>query len=440
MYMDPRLNSDNEQQDAATNLTQPAEDSLQVSAAMPTPVAPQSLEEQVAAFESEPSASGQPAFQGTVPGNPISSTTTPDLASLEGGTIASAGLSVPPKKSKKPLIIGLATVLVLCLVSGGAVYAYTSYQSPENVIVNAMGNALSVRQGQTKTMVTSDYVYDADGTNIQFKSLTFTTGTERSPEFDANADLSMVYNETPVSLKASVMTNADGALYFKVTNIKSTLKTVMGDTFTMTKEAESYLDTIDGKWAKYTLDELKQDSPEYGKVVQCSLDVYKNHKDDKAAVQQIVDVYQKNSFVVVKSTVAAKDGNVGYVVDVDSAKSKTFSKALGDTALSKELNACSPDAKSAGDSITSAIPDTTSTSDGPTTTVTVWISEWSHELRAIDVKVTGIQGDNEKSYSVTSHTDIDFTAGASMSAPTDTMPAKSWVEAASKFIGTLFES
>ena len=437
--MDPRLNTDNDQLDAVTNPTPPVEDFFQAAPAMPAPAAPQSLEEQVVAFESEPSVSGQSAFQGTVPGDSTSSIATRDLPSSNGSTIASGGLSVPPKKSKKALIIGLATVLVLCLVGGGAVYAYTSYQSPENVIVNAMGNALSVRQGQTKTTVTSDYAYDAGGMSIQFKSLTFTTGTERSPEFDANADLSMVYNKTPVSLKASVMANADGVLYFKVTNIKSALKTVMGDTFTMTKEAESYLDTIDGKWAKYTLAELKQDSPEYGKVVQCSLDVYKNHKDDKAAVQQIVDVYQKNSFVVVKSTVAAKDGNVGYVVDVDSEKSKAFSKALEDTALSKELNACSPDAKSTGDSITSALPDTTSTSDGPTTTVTVWISEWSHELRAIDVKVTGIRGNDEKSYSVTSHTDIDFTVGASMAAPTDAMPAKSWVEAASKFIGTLFE-
>ena len=347
-----------------------------------------------------------------------------------------------PKKSKKPFIIAGALVLLLGLVGGGAVLAYQVYQAPENVVLNAAVNALSASKVQVKTVVTSDFAYKDGSTSIEFQKLTFNVGAERTPKMDANAELSMKYNGTPLDLKAYVLATDDGTVYFKVDNLKTTIKTVLGSSVTISAKAESYLDAIDGKWAKYTFDDIKKENTESGDIAQCTLDVYKKHKDDKAAIQEVADLYKKNAFLVVKDSGQIKDGNVGYEISVDEAKSSAFTKSLDTTIIAKEVKACdksSTDTTDTSDTTTTDTSSTTTSADGPKTVVTVWVSQWGHELRAIDSKTTDIKS-GDSSYSVTSRTDFDFKSGVTSTAPSDTMKAEDWTSNATNFFMDVFLS
>lgn len=344
---------------------------------------------------------------------------------------------------KKPLIVAIIAGVLALVLLGGGVYAYTVYQKPENVLLHAASNALSTKKVRTKTVVTSDYSYTAEDMKISFEKLTFETGGDRSPRYDTNAEIVAKYNDKQVALRGSVLATEAGELYFKLENVKDTLQKVLPADMKMSAKAEEYLSAIDGKWARYTLEDLKKDSPDYGKTVQCTLDVYKKYKDDKKSIQEVVDIYKANQFVVVKGDPASKDGNFGYVVDVDKKKSKAFGKAVEKTTMAKELTACDKNASTAtedSDNTEDTAVDTPSSTSGPVTTTTVWISKWNHELRAVDTKTIGIKGQNNKEYTVTSHTDVDFRTGATTAVPSNTMPLKTWSENAQNFYKELLQS
>jgi hypothetical protein len=343
----------------------------------------------------------------------------------------------PGKKAKKPFVIGGIIVGVLALLSGGAAFAYNTYQSPENVMLGAMSHALGTKQARISTTVTSDFAYSSGDMKLTFDKLTFVLGGERTPKMDTNATLSITYNGEPVKLAASVLATDDGTIYFKIDNLKSTLKTVLGDSMTISATAESYLDNIDGKWAKYTLDDMKSSNPTGEKTTQCVLDAYKQYKDDQKAIQEVVDLYKKQIFLTPADDPQIKDGNIGYVVTIDKTKMSAFGEGLETTTLGEAVKACDT---SDHESSSSSSGSTTSEPDGISTTTTVWISQWTHELRAVDTKTTGLKLFDDETYSVTTHTDIDFTAGVTTSAPSDTMTTDEWGENVQNFYMTMFIS
>lgn len=351
--------------------------------------------------------------------------------------------SKAPKKSKKPFIIAGVVVFLLALIGGGGVFAYQVYQAPENVVLSAAISALSASKVQTKTVVNSDFAFKDTSTSIVFHKLTFNIGAERTPKTDANAELSLSYNGTELNLKAYVLATDDGSVYFKVDNLKTTIKTLLGSEVKISAKAESYLDAIDGKWAKYSLDDAKKESAESGDVAQCTLDVYKKYKDNKAVIQEAADLYKKNPFLVVKDSGQVKDGNVGYEITVDQAKLRAFDKSLETTTLIKEVKACDKSSNTmtdTSDSTTSDTSSTTTSEEAQKTVVTVWISQWSHELRAIDSKTTDIKNFDSSTYSISSHTDFDFKSGVTSAAPSDTMKAEDWTTNATNFITEVFMS
>lgn len=343
----------------------------------------------------------------------------------------------PPSGSgggkKKYIFAGLAAVLAVGLLGGGA-YAYTTYQKPENVILDAASKALSAKQVRAKTTITSDFVYSAGDTSISFDKLTFETGSERTPRVDEHAELAITYNKKPITLKADVLATDAGELYFKVSNLKDTIQKAMDGDIKITAAADAYLAKIDGKWAKYTLADLKKDNPEVGKAVQCTLDVYKKHKDDSKSTNELVDLYKKNQFVVIKGNPTSKNGTVGYVVDVDKTKLDAFDKSAQDLAIAKELKSCTGQSSEVAPVNESMITNGVEgeSSDKPKTTTTIWVSQWTHDVRSIDTVITGISGPMDKKATVTMHTGFDFTKGVTTVPPSDAMKAADWLDNGSK--------
>lgn len=360
----------------------------------------------------------------TQPAEPVPNTTAEPLVPVNGGDVS-------PKKSKLKLVLLIVLPILLLGLIGAGAYAYTVYQKPENVVLSAITKAMDSNHLRTETTVTSDFAYDVDGTKVSFDKLTLTTGYESAPQYDTNAELLVKYNDKQVSLKADALLVSEGAVYFRVSNLKDTLQKVLPAEMKITAKADEYLTKFDGKWAKYSLEDLKKDNPDTEKIARCTLDVYKKNKDDKKAQKEVADLYKAHPFITINGKPTSKDGNLGYEVDIDKTKSKAFGKALKDTTIAKELAACDSDNSTVDDTIDSSIDkvDTPVSPDEPKTVVTLWISQWGHEVKAIDTKTTNLSGPEGKKFTISSHTKVDLKHGVETQVPADAMTFKDWNDA-----------
>lgn len=339
-------------------------------------------------------------------------------------------MAMGQRKSKAGLIIAIcAAVLVVLLAIAGAT-AYAFYQKPENVLLDAVSKLPLATKVSTKTTVNSNFSYEADGVNIKFKKFTFDTGAENTPKFDANAELVLEVNGKELSLKASGLVTDNGTVYFKdniVSSIKETLSILHQK---LPAQAEKHLKKIDGKWVKYSLADARKQDKKSANQLQCVIDAYKKYSKDDKAKHQISSVYKKHPFIIIDEEVKSQNGNFGYDVSVDDDKAEAFWKDFRETSFAKSVESCAPNVSSSSDTYKSA-KKAKSKADA---TMTVWVSQWSHELRGVDVKATNLKTDSrsDKNYNVSAKTVIDFSKGSQVAVPGDAISAEEWARAISQ--------
>lgn len=336
------------------------------------------------------------------------------------------------RKSKAGLIIAIcAAILVVLLAIAGAT-AYAFYQKPENVLLDAVSKLPLATKVSTKTTVNSNFSYEADGVNIKFKKFTFDTGAENTPKFDANTELALEVNGKELSLKASGLATDNGTVYFKVDNIVSSIKETLSILHQkLPAQAEKHLKKIDGKWAKYSLADVRKQDKKSADQLQCVIDAYKKYSKDDKAKHQISSVYKKHPFIIIDKEVKSQNGNFGYDVSVDDDKAEAFWKDFRETSFAKSVESCAPNVSSSSSDTYKSAKKAKSKADA---TMTVWVSQWSHELRGVDVKATNLKTDSrsDKNYNVSAKTIIDFSKGSQVAVPSDAISAEEWASAISQ--------
>ena len=340
-------------------------------------------------------------------------------------------MAMGQRKSKAGLIIAIcAAVLVVLLAIAGAT-AYAFYQKPENVLLDAVSKLPLATKVSTKTTVNSNFSYEADGVKIKFKRFTFDTGAENTPKFDANAELVLEVNGKELSLKASGLVTDNGTVYFKdniVSSIKETLSILHQK---LPAQAEKHLKKIDGKWVKYSLADARKQDKKSADQLQCAIDAYKKYSKDDKAKHQISSVYKKHPFIIIDKEVKSQNGNFGYDVSVDDDKAEAFWKDFRETSFAKSVESCAPNVSSSSSDTYKSAKKAKSKADA---TMTVWVSQWSHELRGVDVKATNLKTDSrsDKNYNVSAKTVIDFSKGSQVTVPSDAISAEEWASAISQ--------
>lgn len=340
-------------------------------------------------------------------------------------------MTMGQRKSKVGLIIAIcAAVLVVLLAIAGAT-AYAFYQKPENVLLDAVSKLPLATKVSTKTTVNSNFSYEADGVNIKFKKFTFDTAAENTPKFDANAELVLEVNGKELSLKASGLVTDNGTVYFKdniVSSIKETLSILHQK---LPAQAEKHLKKIDGKWVKYSLADARKQDKKSANQLQCVIDAYKKYSKDDKAKHQISSVYKKHPFIIIDKEVKSQSGNFGYDVSVDDDKAEAFWKDFRETSFAKSVESCAPNVSSSSSDTYKSAKKAKSKADA---TMTVWVSQWSHELRGVDVKATNLKTDSRsnKNYNVSAKTVIDFSKGSQVAVPGDAISAEEWARAISQ--------
>lgn len=340
-------------------------------------------------------------------------------------------MAMGQRKSKAGLIIAIcAAVLVVLLAIAGAT-AYAFYQKPENVLLDAVSKLPLATKVSTKTTVNSNFSYEADGVKIKFKRFTFDTGAENTPKFDANAELVLEVNGKEMSLKASGLVTDNGTVYFKdniVSSIKETLSILHQK---LPAQAEKHLKKIDGKWVKYSLADARKQDKKSANQLQCVIDAYKKYSKDDKAKHQISSVYKKHPFIIIDKEVKSQNGNFGYDVSVDDDKAEAFWKDFRETSFAKSVESCAPNVSSSSSDTYKSAKKAKSKADA---TMTVWVSQWSHELRGVDVKAANLKIDSrsDKNYNVSAKTIIDFSKGSQVAVPSDAISAEEWASAISQ--------
>ena len=340
-------------------------------------------------------------------------------------------MAMGQRKSKAGLIIAIcAAVLVVLLAIAGAT-AYAFYQKPENVLLDAVSKLPLATKVSTKTTVNSNFSYEADGVKIKFKRFTFDTGAENTPKLDANAELALEVNGKELSLKASGLVTDNGTVYFKdniVSSIKETLSILHQK---LPAQAEKHLKKIDGKWVKYSLADARKQDKKSANQLQCVIDAYKKYSKDDKAKHQISSVYKKHPFIIIDKEVKSQSGNFGYDVSVDDDKAEAFWKDFRETSFAKSVESCAPNVSSSSSDTYKSAKKAKSKADA---TVTVWVSQWSHELRGVDVKAANLKTDSrsDKNYNVSAKTIIDFSKGSQVAVPSDAISAEEWANAISQ--------
>ena len=343
--------------------------------------------------------------------------------------------SVMPPKKKTGLIIGIITGSVVLLLAIAAVLLYFFWwQDPQRMVTDAM-----VSSFQTKKVVSSGkLVMDLGSGNradIKIKAVA------DSPKSKTEATITLAINgiETQQDIVLTVVADGKGTVYIKGEHLKDIVRqmaetiikdrgqgalpdaqpTVIRIRDQILKQLDEKLNKIEGKWLKVSFDEL---GASYTDKDTCSQEIFDLINADQQVRSELINAYRKNSFVTVKkdAKVEPRDGAPGFEIDLASDgkmsdKLRAFVDSLGDTKLGKNIKECY------GDKVFNTANKTTPSKRLPT--IRIWVNPWSHQLKAIEIKAHG--SDGNKDQSLTMDMTFDYSKSEQIDIPSNADNLKS---------------
>lgn len=321
-----------------------------------------------------------------------------------------------PPKSKKMLIgaiVGLAAILLL----GGSAATYALwYQNPQKVVTDAIVNMLKAETYLVDGTVEILNIGDED-TSVNKISLAL-DGKSTTTTGEMNAKLSIDAEDKTYDLEGSALVDSDANIYFKVKNIKSLTDEMAAESQAASPYVDQLVAKIEDKWIRISADDYKEVSEDASKVQKCFADTMKKYENDSKAQSQIADAYKNNQFIVIEEELGTKDGNIGYAIEGDQDKAKSFANALKETDIYKDLSKCDDSFKIDTDDVEDAVKD----DDGTESRLEVWISQFGHELRQTKASLKTDEA------SVEAVLNTQFNQEVSVSAPTDFVTIKDLME------------
>ncbi|QJU09371.1 hypothetical protein FBF27_03015 [Candidatus Saccharibacteria bacterium oral taxon 488] len=366
-----------------------------------------------------PTQADQPA---STPARPASPTSQPPIMN-----------SVMPPKKKTGLIIGIVTGSVVLLLAIAAVLLYFFWwQDPQRMVTDAVVNSF-----QTKKVVSSGkLVMDlGSGNRIDVKLKAATDAPKSKTE--ATVKLAINGMEIQQDVILTMVADGKGTIYIKSehlkdivrqmveTIIKARSRGVLPDTRStmirdqILKQLDEKLNKIEGKWLKVSFDELGASRTNKDT---CSQEIFDLINNDQQVRSELINAYRKNSFVTVKkdAKVEPRDGVPGFEIDLASDgkmsdKLRAFVDSLGDTKLGKKIKECY------GDKVFNTANKTTSSKKLPT--IRIWVDPWSHQLKALEIKARGSDGDKDRN--LTMDMTFDYSKSEQIDIPSDADNLKS---------------
>lgn len=335
--------------------------------------------------ESAPDTNNSPVISETESINQFEATAPIESPEAPVSTVATTPLEnnpevTSPKEPRKTgLIVGIIAAAALVILGAGGVLAYNVwYQNPQKVITDAIMNAVTAKT----TVFTGTIAVDNDDVKVGVEI----TAKANEASADLSAKLNVTYQEKQYTVDASAVYAESGDIYVKAENlsdVKSLAKEQFAayDTTGALNEAIDKIATkIDGIWIKISSKDLQTYSEEASAAQTCIADAINELKDDKEVTSEVSKLYEKNQFILVKKELGTKDDSIGYEIESDETKAKTFAEGLKDTKAYKTLQDCDESFTVDSDDLTAEASDLESTG-----TVQIWVDAWSHQFTKIDI-------------------------------------------------------
>lgn len=330
-------------------------------------------------------------------------------------------VSVSQPKSKKKWLIPVIALGVVVLAGGSAsAYYFGIYQRPENVLLDAFNKASAAKAIQSDAVVTLNKNLSTD---ITLKNIKFKTAKAANSAGMVDAAINLEYKGKALSAGGKGMVSvADNTAYFQINNLKQSVTTFIEAAGMADQVPQGYFDGLDklqDQWVKVTIDDLKKNNQAAGKDFECTLGVFKKHSNDSN--KEILDLYSKNPFITVKENVGVKNGQLGYKLGFDEAKSKSFGDSIENTQIVKDLKACNVSGTSSTDT-----SDTVDSATNDNTVYTVWVDQWSHELKKVEFSGDTGTGGEKMAYS--GNIDITYDPNVKVDVPGNTISLDEYIK------------
>jgi hypothetical protein len=288
---------------------------------------------------------------------------------------------------KKKIILGSILGAAFVLLLGGGVAAYNLwYQNPDKVLGDALVNMIRAKSViyTGSVDITNKATGNALSPAAEGMKLTV-DGKSATNTGELNAKLSMKYDGKSYEISGSGLMDKDANLFIKINDVKKLITKYAEENGGKYSDLPSYMtaivDKIDSKWIRIAAADIDEFSEGYSKKQKCVSDAMKKLETDKAATDEVIEIYKNNKFVVVKNKLPSENNSLGYSIDFDEAKSKSFMKGLNDSKIAKELQKCDEDFK-----YEEKTSSRSSDSDDKTTVTThVWVGRWNHQLTKLHV-------------------------------------------------------
>lgn len=305
-----------------------------------------------------------------------------------------------PKKSKTGLIIGIVSgVVALLLIVAALLTYFLWYQNPNKILHDALLGALS----STKNTASTDIVIKTDEATVSAAIASHSLGGNSA----ANLKLTVKVKDLDHNFKLSVdsVFTKDNTAYLKVNDLNKAVDDAI-DAFIQTNPAtQSYspsevasfkgqitqsfgpmIKKIDNQWLKFTPTSLED------KDSKCLNSLLADFNTDPKLAAEAVEAYRNNRFLIIKDELPAKDGSVGFEIDLTSEQVRQKAKAFGDdfakTELNKRLKACDVDLSDKDVMGTEEL-------DKSTVSLKIWVNPWTHQMTGVDFLIDS-QGDDTK--------------------------------------------
>lgn len=270
---------------------------------------------------------------------------------------------------RKGLLAGLLSLIVVLIV-GALTYAYW-YQNPNRVVADGIMQALNSRSltytgvfaSNSGNKITADFngVADAQGGSVDMK-------------------LHLSALNKKYTIDGSGLLSDKGDLYFKVKNIDELVQNYRKSVPVSSQGLfDQIVAKINDKWIKISSDDLKSYSPEVATAQRCLTDAFKRMQTDETLRSEAVMAYKQHPFIMIEKTLGSKNGSLGYLLTIDSAKAKSFATAFRATALYKTLHACDKNLElKVGDL-------KADNQKNQNTNVELWVNNWTHQITKVVV-------------------------------------------------------
>ena len=358
---------------------------------------------------------------------------------------------VPPAPRKTGRIIAIVAGAVGAVLLIVAVLLYFLWwQNPNKMAADAILSVLTSQKGVSK----GDVIITGNDVRLAANI----TGVANGEDTSADVEIKLEVPDVPeLTLTVQNVTAKDGAIYLKASGLNDAVDTAVnaifdasmsnyGITMTETEAQEakdqmrqqintSYgpiIDKIENQWLKISADDMTNEESK------CIADVASSLRDNKERRAELLRIYQRNNFVVVKNKVESRNGATGFEIDLESdevkSKIKNFVAEAKETEIVKELEKC-------GSGTFSDLEDSVSgDSSQASGTLVIWVDNLSHKMTAFKLDIKG--GEGNEAVTISTTFDLELGKAANISIPNDARDAKeviSEIEGLFGYSGTSYD-